>query len=298
MTALLTVPLLAAAIASAFAIGAVLLVVLSLVPKTRAATLQLWPVFGSEGLILAAGVLPWLLPPPALLCVLIAMAGRIGFESGAVHGKAIGKDFRVSHAVILVGVSLASWLASTPAFLTAFLVLLGLAFAAIWLSANKSTLNSLACFAVFPLLPLAAFSHVASEPGFAPWIVLAFFLVEIFDSFSLLGGKLYGRTPLVPRLSPRKTWEGILTGAGATICAVFALSAWLGLPPLSMLLLGLIMIVSAVAGDLLGSSAKRRSGVKDYPVVISVQGGVLDIADAWLVAAPCVVAVAVILGWS
>ena len=39
-------------------------------------------------------------------------------------------------------------------------------------------------------------------------LVLSFLLVELFDSFSLLGGKLFGRNLLAPRISPRKTWEG------------------------------------------------------------------------------------------
>lgn len=123
------------------------------------------------------------------------------------------------------------------------------------------------------------------------------FHCEMFDSFSLLGGKLYGRTPLVPRLSPRKTWEGLATGVAAVIVALLSLVAWLGLPFPPMLLGGLVVIIAAIAGDLLGSLAKRRAGVKDYPTVMTVQGGLLDIADAWLVAGPCLAASAILVGW-
>ena len=128
-------------------------------------------------------------------------------------------------------------------------------------------------------------------------LVLAFFLVETFDSFSLLGGKLYGRTPLVPRLSPRKTWEGLATGVTAVAVALLSLVAWLGLPLLPMLLGGVVVIVAAIAGDLLGSLAKRRAGVKDDPTVMKVQGGLLDIADAWLVAGPCLAGLVILVGW-
>ena len=151
-------------------------------------------------------------------------------------------------------------------------------------------------FTIFPLLPLAAFSHAASEARFASLLVLAFFLVEIFDSFSLLGGKLLGRTPLVPRLSPRKTWEGLAAGAGATLLVLLALGAWFDLPLSLMLLFGAVVIPAAIAGDLLGSRAKRQAGVKDYPPVMKVQGGLLDIADAWLVAGPCLAGLALVLG--
>jgi phosphatidate cytidylyltransferase len=64
--------------------------------------------------------------------------------------------------------------------------------------------------------------------------------------------------------------------------------------------LGRILIVAAtsavatVAGDLVASWLKRRAGVKDFPPIHAVQGGVLDIADAWIVTAP---ALAVVTSW-
>jgi len=293
----LTVALLAQAIASAFAAGALLLLILTLLPATRTVGRQLWPVLASEAAILAVGVLPWLLPPMALLVLLLVAAARLGFESGTVHGLTAGRDFRLSHALLLVAVAAASWFAPTEAFLWVAALLLAAAIVATFASSGKSLSGSLARFVVFPLLPLAAFAHAASEPRLAPLVVLAFFLVEMFDSFSLLGGKLYGRTPLVPRLSPRKTWEGLATGVAAVVTALLSLVAWLGLPLLPMLLGGVVVIIAAIAGDLLGSLAKRRAGVKDYPPVMTVQGGLLDIADAWLVAGPCLAGLAIQLGW-
>jgi phosphatidate cytidylyltransferase len=64
-----------------------------------------------------------------------------------------------------------------------------------------------------------------------------------------------------------------------------------------MLIAGAVVVLSAIGGDLLGSLAKRRAGVKDYPAVMTVQGGLLDIADAWLVAGPCLAGLAVLQGW-
>ena len=293
----MTVALLAQAIGSAFAVGAFLLLILTLLPATRSVGRQLWPVLASEAAILAVGVLPWLLPPVALLALLLIAAARIGFESGSVHGLTAGRDFRLSHTLLLVTVAAASWFAPTKPFLWAVALLLAAALATTIIRGEKAVAGSLARFVVFPLLPLAAFAHAASEPRLAPILVLAFFLVEMFDSFSLLGGKLYGRTPLVPRLSPRKTWEGLATGVAAVIVALLSLVAWLGLPFPPMLLGGLVVIIGAIAGDLLGSLAKRRAGVKDYPAVMTVQGGLLDIADAWLVAGPCLAASAILVGW-
>ncbi len=297
MTPHMTVALLAQAIGSAFAVGALLLLILTLLPASRSVARQLWPVLASEAAILAIGVLPWLLPPLFVLALLLAAAARIGYESGSVHGLTVNKNFRVTHAILLVAVAGVSWFATTIPFLWAAALVTAAALAVAWFSLDKSIAGSWARFTVFPVLPLAAFSHAASEPRLAPLLVLAFFLVEMFDSFSLLGGKLYGRTPLVPRLSPRKTWEGLATGAGATLLAILALVAWLGLPLLPMLITGVVVVLSAIAGDLLGSLAKRRAGVKDYPAVMTVQGGLLDITDAWLVAGPCLSGLAVLLGW-
>lgn len=297
MTGQLSVALLAQAICSAFLLGALLLLVLTLLPASRPVARQLWPILGSEAAILAAGVLPWLLPPAILLMLLLAAAGRIGYESGSIHGLISGRDFKAASAIILAAVAGVSWFVPTPAVIWVGATLLAVALAGVYVSRANSTVGNLARFTVFPLLPVAAFSHAAGVPSAAPLLVLAFFLVEMFDSFSLLGGKLYGRTPLVPRLSPRKTWEGLATGAGVTLLSLLGLVTWLDLPLLPMLLAGMVVIVAAVAGDLLGSLAKRRAGVKDYPPIMTVQGGLLDIADAWLVAGPCLVGLSVLLGW-
>lgn len=64
-----------------------------------------------------------------------------------------------------------------------------------------------------------------------------------------------------------------------------------------MFLAGIVIILAAIAGDLLGSLAKRRAGVKDYPAVMKVQGGLLDLADAWRVAGPCLAALAILVDW-
>lgn len=294
----MSVAVLAQAIATAFAAGALLLLLLTLLPARRPIARQLWPVLGSEAAILAAGVLPWLLPPPALLALLLVAAARIGYESGSVHGLTLNRDVRWSHAILLVAAAALSWFAATLTFLGVAALVLAAALGVLLFAGRWPLAAGLARFTVFPLLPVAAFGHAASIPPLAPLLVLAFFLVEMFDSFSLLGGKLYGRTPLVPRLSPRKTWEGLATGIAATLAALLALVAWLGLPLLPMLAAGAVVVVSAIAGDLLGSHAKRQAGVKDYPAVMRVQGGLLDIADAWLVAGPVLAGLASLFGWA
>ncbi|MBM2576219.1 phosphatidate cytidylyltransferase [Jannaschia sp. Os4] len=92
-------------------------------------------------------------------------------------------------------------------------------------------------------------------------------------------GKLAGRTPFAPRLSPNKTWEG--TGAGL---AAGTLAGWaLGAP-----WLGLACAVAGIAGGLAASALKRSAGAKDWGRALPGHGGLLDRLDGVAAAAPLV----------
>ncbi|MFM8748375.1 MAG: phosphatidate cytidylyltransferase [Aestuariivirga sp.] len=294
----LTVGFLAWAVGFAFICGALLLAALSVIPATARAARPLWPVFASEAVIVAGGVAPWLLSAPLLLGCLMAAGARIGFESGTVHGLASGRPMAMAAALLLVLVCLFGWFAPGSVVLPAGLAMLLLGVSLARLDGARSLSGSLGRFLIFPATPFLIFAYAASQPPLSPLLLLAFFLVEIFDSFSLLGGKLFGKTPLVPRLSPKKTWEGLATGAFALLAVTLALSAWPGPHALSMLLIAVTVMIAALAGDLLGSAAKRRAGVKDYPPVMKVQGGLLDIVDSWIVAGAALAGLAAVMGWT
>ena len=279
----------------AFAIGSILLMVLSFLPASRNAARKLWVLLGSEAVILSAGIVPWVLPAQfTLLCIVLA-AGRIGHESGVVYGMICRRRLSLACATAAVLGSIAAWFSTGELLAWLLAALLGAALLTIRLSEKQSLPWTLANFIVFPLTPVVAVSHAAAQPQLAPVLLLAFLLVEVFDSFSLLGGRLYGRTPMVPRLSPNKTWEGFIAGVLALIATILALVIAFELPIWPMLLGGTVVIAAAVTGDLLGSLQKRRAGVKDYPAVLKVQGGLLDIMDSWIVAGPCLALVALLL---
>ena len=296
MTDHLSVAGLLGAIGFAFALGAALLVFLNLLPQTRPAARQLWPLLASEAVILLAGALPWLLPPALLFGCLLLGAARVGYESGTVYSKIAGQRLAALGTFALASAAVFAWFAETAAVIAAGIAVVILAAICTALGRRWPKAGLSASFLIFPLLPLVAFIHAAGRPHLAPFLLLAFLLVEIFDSFSLLGGRLYGRTPLVPRLSPRKTWEGFATGTAALFVTVLALIWALALPAGAMALTALVILIVAPAGDLLGSLAKRRAGVKDYPPVMKVQGGLLDIVDSWLLAGPCLAGLAALLG--
>ena len=114
-----------------------------------------------------------------------------------------------------------------------------------------------------------------------------FVLVMMSDATQWLGGKLFGRTPLIPRVSPKKTWEGFLFGMAA--CAgvgAFIGPRVMGLTPLLGAALGASSVALGLFGDLIASGWKRDAGVKDSGNVIPGQGGLLDRCDSILFVAP------------
>jgi phosphatidate cytidylyltransferase len=109
------------------------------------------------------------------------------------------------------------------------------------------------------------------------------------DTLALFAGKLVGRHKLAPVMSPGKTWEGFVAGTlGAVAVSFFALyedrdeflSIW------QALVLGLVVALAGVLGDLFESAVKREMQVKDSGRLLGGHGGVLDRVDALLFAAP------------
>jgi phosphatidate cytidylyltransferase len=103
------------------------------------------------------------------------------------------------------------------------------------------------------------------------------------DTGAYLGGRLFGRRPLAPRISPNKTVEGLLIGMACSVLAVwFAGRYQEWLPGAHALVLGLAVAVFAPVGDLFESFVKRQAGTKDTGRLLGAHGGVLDRLDAVL----------------
>ena len=119
-------------------------------------------------------------------------------------------------------------------------------------------------------------------------LLLLISIVWSTDTFAYLVGKYFGRTKLIPAVSPKKTVEGSIGGSlvGTAISYVFAVKlSVLHSGFLTLLLLFLLTLISQI-GDLFESSLKRVFGVKDSGNVIPGHGGVLDRIDSTLAVAP------------
>jgi phosphatidate cytidylyltransferase len=109
------------------------------------------------------------------------------------------------------------------------------------------------------------------------------------DTAALFIGSRFGRHPFFPRVSPRKTLEGALGGAVATLAAIAIGMPWLvGLTVWQAVLLGAAVAVAAQGGDLVESALKRAAGAKDSSSLIPGHGGLLDRLDSLLLLGPVV----------
>ncbi len=135
-----------------------------------------------------------------------------------------------------------------------------------------------------PLGSLVAIHAVAGREA----VLVLMGTVAVSDTAQFYTGRLFGRTPLSPRRSPKKTVEGAIGGFVVAPAALIAAgTAWLpGMDPLSLGLLGVLIVVAGIIGDLFESMLKRAADLKDSSHLIPGHGGVLDRIDALLFAAP------------
>ncbi len=124
------------------------------------------------------------------------------------------------------------------------------------------------------------------------YYVLYFILVTKFsDVGAYITGSLIGRHKMIPRVSPGKTWEGFAGAIAFSTGASLVFAAFLGhrlagMNTLHAVVLGVLLSVAAVIGDLIESLFKREAGAKDSGRIFPGIGGILDLLDSLLFNAP------------
>jgi phosphatidate cytidylyltransferase len=139
------------------------------------------------------------------------------------------------------------------------------------------------------ILPLAwlAFAHVLKTRAFgAYWVLYLFLVVAAADVGAYFVGRKFGQVKLAPRVSPGKTWEGLIGGLLLVTLVSAAASQWFGVPLAGLVGLSLAVAGISVIGDLSISMLKRQQGLKDTGQVFPGHGGVLDRIDSLLAAIP------------
>lgn len=151
------------------------------------------------------------------------------------------------------------------------------------------------------LLILRAENYAADQKAGAYLLLAVMALVWCADSGAYFTGRAIGKTPMIPRVSPQKTLEGL---AGGLLLALIALIIFLRLGWYSsfgsnlivMLIAGAFTILFSVEGDLVESMLKRMAGIKDSGKIFPGHGGMLDRIDSQLAAVPAFISINLLLG--
>ena len=148
---------------------------------------------------------------------------------------------------------------------------------------------------LYAVLPAVALILIREQPGqgltLALWTLVIVWATDIGAYFA---GRTIGGPKLAPKLSPNKTWAGLIGGMAAAAIVGAGIAWWGGLPAFC-LIAGAPLAVTAQIGDLFESWLKRRSGVKDSGKLLPGHGGVLDRLDG-VVPVAILVATGVALG--
>ncbi len=140
--------------------------------------------------------------------------------------------------------------------------------------------------AIYVGVPIFALLLLRGDPDRG--LLLAFWamaLVWATDIGAYFAGRTIGGPKIAPRISPSKTWAGLIGGVVAATGFAFALHVWAGLP-FRLVMWTPLLACAAQAGDFFESWLKRRAGVKDSGTLLPGHGGVLDRLDGLVPVAP------------
>ena len=243
------------------------------------------------GLALFAALLATIaLGPPGLFAAVAAVAAGVSAWEAYRLLEAKTRPLTALGCLATMAV-VACWQAPAPALIAATLSTLTLAMAR---RPDPAAMLDTTLGTLFPVLWIglslsyaAAIRGLAGEEG-RGWLLMLLLAVVGSDSTAYYVGRAWGRRPMAPSLSPKKTWEGAAGGiagslAGAVVARVFFL------PEATIphtLAVGLLIGGSAMVGDLAESMVKRAVGIKDASGLLPGHGGLLDRADSLLFAVP------------
>ena len=232
----------------------------------------------------------WFLPPLATLILAIVAAEGAVIEYRHLAAALGAQVPRITSAFVVAAcAALGSAVFPLDAALLVSFVLLAAAAVLTGAPGPGALSNTAAAlFAVLYIgLPLGAIAAVRAIGGREAVILLVVTIV-VSDSAQYYTGRAFGRTPLAPTISPKKTREGAVGGvilgsaamiAGARLIFPAAHVAVVAIAAVTVVVLGII-------GDLFESMLKRSAGVKDSSALIPGHGGILDRIDSWLFAGP------------
>jgi len=112
------------------------------------------------------------------------------------------------------------------------------------------------------------------------YLLYTLFIVTIFDAFSQLIGQIIGKNKIFPKISPNKTYEGLIGGLFVSIITSILIRNLLEINIIKSITIGFGVSAFAFIGDFFASYIKRKYGIKDFSNLLPGHGGVLDRFDS------------------
>lgn len=200
---------------------------------------------------------------------------------------------RVAYALVVGALMVVLWPWSNSEPNLALLLWLTLAWwlvAAVWVASFPGKVNGTAAALCGFLVLIPAWASLgrlyvwnADGPQLLLMMLLVVWAADIGAFFS---GKLFGRVKLAPRVSPNKTWEGVVGGIIAASVVAYLGARWFELSTAAFVGLCIAVAALSIIGDLTVSMFKRHAGLKDSGELFPGHGGLLDRMDSVAAAAP------------
>lgn len=228
----------------------------------------------------------------------LLVAAAVGLATWEVQSRLQEKGYIIQRWVLIIAGQAMVWLSwpfQTKGLVAAYVVaVLATMFGRLFHHGRNTPpknylLDTAVAIFVLTWIPMfgafaAMLSRLQTEAASAEMFIITFMLCVIAsDTGGYIAGVMFGRRPMAPAVSPKKSWEGfagsvffgMLTGA-LTVGLLLDSAWWLGL------FLGLGLVVCATLGDLVESQFKRELGIKDMSNMLPGHGGIMDRMDGML----------------
>lgn len=227
----------------------------------------------------------------AVFAIVVATAVVLGMReivrAFAARGTVISFN---SLSVAAIGLSYAAWVGDVAGLAVATAIAMPLLLIRALLQGTDGFVAKATgtTFALIYLPFLAGFLILLARPSTGFQRVMTFMvLVGCNDTFGYIVGVLLGKHPLAPKISPKKTWEGLagsviftVTGGALAFEYIMDMHWWIGV------VVGLVIVATATCGDLIESAMKRDLSLKDMGTLLPGHGGMLDRLDSVVLSAP------------
>lgn len=246
----------------------------------------------SAAVLLAIVAIPLILGGLPFLGLIAAIGLLATYEFATLFRKGGHAPMLFAAGILaLAFIAQAQWPAILPLAPLLTIAVVGTLLASLWNQSDRpaSDWTLTLAGALYVGWLLNHFVRLRAEELGLYWLLLGAIAIWTADATAYFAGRAFGKHPWWPRHSPKKTWEGYLTGAAAATAVTALLGViFLQLSPLEGASLGLLIGLAAPLGDLAESMLKREAGAKDSSNFIPGHGGFLDRIDSLLITIPIV----------